>query len=389
MDLEAELFKQNPWWEKPFTEESVPRKEYVDAVEEALAGKEIIFLIGLRRIGKTTIMKQAIGRLLAKGTGPGDVFFVNLDSFSLADYSIHAMVEKYREIHKKAAGDFFYLLLDEVVSREGFEKELKSFYDNDNVKIICSSSMATAMRDKKALLTGRTKTIEVMPLSFQEFLLFKKAKMGRADKAKLEGYFKDYLQSGGVPQYVLSGDKSYLNELVEGIIYKDIIAYHKIENEKVVKEMFALLCKRVGKPTSYNKLARVLGASVDSVKRYMGYFEKAYLFYSIDRHSKSFNEKTASPKKVYAGDVGIKNLVTGEKDTGASYENLVFLKVKDANPEYFYEDGTEIDFITRDAAIEAKYGQKPNEKQARALEKLGKKRKAVVASGLDFFISKK
>ena len=81
------------------------------------------------------------------------------------------------------------------------------------------------MRDKKAHLTGRTKTIEVMPLTFQEFLQFKGAKIGKADKAKLESYFKDYLKMGGIPYYVLTGDRAYLNELVESIIYKDIILY--------------------------------------------------------------------------------------------------------------------------------------------------------------------
>ncbi len=388
MDLEAELFKQNPWWEKPFSEESIPRPEYVDLAEKGLQNREIVFLIGLRRIGKTTVMRQLLNRLLAKGVKAEDVFFVNMDSFSLMGHSIHALVEKYRQIHKKAAAGFFYLFLDEVVSREGFEKELKSLYDNDNVKMVCSSSMATALRDKKALLTGRTKTIEVKPLSFQEFLVFKKAGAGRADRAKLEGYFDDYLRLGGVPLYVLNEDKDYLNELVEGIIYKDIIAYHKIGNEKVVKELFALLCRRVGKPTSYNKLARMLGVSVDSVKRYVGYFEKACLFHQVERNAKSLNEKITSPKKIYAGDVGIKNLVTGENDRGASFENLVFLKIREEKPEYLYEDGVEIDFITRDAVIEAKYQGEPNERQALKLGSLKKKKKTVVAKGVDFFLEK-
>lgn len=388
MDLEAELFKQNPWWEKVYAEESIPRPTYIDELEKNLASKEIIFLIGLKRIGKTTIMKQLIARLLAKGVNSKDVFFINLDSFTLTEYSIHALVEKYREMHKKASTDFFYLFLDEVVTRNDFEAELKSFFDNDNIKIVCSSSLATALRDKKALLTGRTRTIEVQPLSFQEFLKFKKATLTKADQAKLEGYFKDYLRLGGIPQYVLTEDAQYLNELVEGIIYKDIIAYHKIENERAVKELFALLCKRVGKPTSYNKLARMLGISVDSVKRYIDYFEKACLFYSIDRHARTLNEKVTSPKKMYAGDVAIKNLVTGDKDHGASYENLVYLSLKPLKPEYYYENGVEIDFVTKDYAIEAKYGQEPTEKQAQALKELKKKRKAILAKGVEYFSKK-
>src|SRR3989339_1228234 len=121
-----------------------------------------------------------------------------------------------------------------------------------------------------------------------------------------------------MPHYVLTEEKNYLNELVENILYKDIIAYHKITAEKTIKELFVLLCQRVGKPTSYNKLAQILKISVDSVKRYVGYFEKAYLFYTLDKYAKSYNEKVTSPKKVYIGDIGIKNLITENKDLGAS-----------------------------------------------------------------------
>ncbi|MBI2047374.1 ATP-binding protein, partial [Candidatus Pacearchaeota archaeon] len=333
---------------------------------------------------KTTILKQVIGNLLMKAD-PSEILFINLDSFSLLEFSIHRLVEEYRKLHKKSASDFFYLFLDEIASRDNFDQELKSLYDNENIKIICSSSIATLMRDKKALLTGRTKTIEVMPLTFQEFLQFKGAKISKADKPKLESYFKDYLKLGGIPYYVLTEDRDYLNELIESIIYKDIIAHYKITGERAVKELFVLLCQRVGKPMSYNKLAKILKISVDSVKRYVGYFEQAYLFYVVDRYSKSANEKVTSPKKIYIGDVGIKNLITEFKDLGASYENLVFLKIKDKKPEYYLEGSAEIDFVTKDMAIEAKYNQEFNEKQLKIFNSI-KLKKKIIARGYEFFV---
>lgn len=384
MDIESELYKQNPWWEGKFEEKSIPREIYLNEIFRNIKSKEIIFLTGLRRIGKTTILMQTIRQLLAN-TKPRDVLFIRLDSFNLLGYSIHQLIEEYRKIHKKSVSDFFYLFLDEVASRDNFEQELKSLYDNENIKVICSSSIATLMRDKKAHLTGRTKTIEVMPLTFQEFLQFREAKINKADKAKLESYFKDYLKIGGIPYYVLTEDRAYLNELVESIVYKDIIAYHKISGEKAVKELFVLLCQRVGKPMSYNKLAGLLKISVDSVKRYVGYFEKAYLFYVVDRYSKSTNERVTSPKKVYIGDVGIKNIITEFKDLGASYENLVFLKIKDKNPSYYLENSIEIDFITKDSLIEAKYNQELNEKQLKVFNTIKLKNK-IIADGYKFFL---
>jgi len=385
MDIESELYKQNPWWEGKFEEKSIPREIYLNEIFRNIKSKEIIFLTGLRRIGKTTILMQAINQLLANKTKSEDILFIRLDSFSLLEYSIHQLVEEYRKIHKKSVSDFFYLFLDEVTSRDNFEQELKSLYDNDNLKVICSSSIATLMRDKKAHLTGRTKTIEIMPLTFQEFLQFKGAKISKADKAKIESYFKDYLKIGGIPYYVLTEDRAYLNELVESIVYKDIIAYHKISREKAVKELFVLLCQRVGKPMSYNKLAEILKISVDSVKRYVNYFEKAYLFYVVDRYSKSTNEKVTSPKKIYVGDVGIKNIITEFKDLGASYENLVSLKIKDKNPNYYLKNSVEIDFITKDSLIEAKYNQEPNEKQLETFNAIKIKNK-IIANGYKFFL---
>jgi len=385
MEIESELYKQNPWWENKFEDKSISRDIYLKEIFKNIKTKEIILLTGLRRIGKTTIQLQTINRLLNNKTKPEDILFIRLDSFTLLEYSIHQLVEEYRRIYKKSASEFFYLFLDEVTSKENFEQELKSLYDNENIKLICSSSIATLMRDKKAMLTGRTKTIEVMPLNFQEFLKFKNAKINKADNAKLEGYFREYIKIGGIPQYVLTGDKEYLKELIEGIIYKDIIAYHKITGEKTVKELFTLLCKRVGKPTSYNKLSGILKISVDSVKRYVSYFEKAYLFYIIDRYSKSTNEKMTSPKKIYIGDVGIKNLITEYGDLGASYENLVFLKIKNKNPSYYLKDTVEIDFITKDCVIEAKYNQKINDKQLKLFNTI-KSKKKIIANGHKFFL---
>lgn len=385
MEIEAELYKQNPWWEGKFEDKSYPREKYLSEIAGSLKSKEIIILTGLRRIGKTTIMKQTIRYLLDNKVDSKDIFFVSIDSFNLIELSIHALIEEYRKIHKKSVSDHFYLFLDEVSTKENFEQELKSIYDNENIKVICSSSVATLMRDKKASLTGRTKTIEVMPLDFEEFLLFKKAKISKSDSAKLKSYFEDYLRIGGIPYYVITEDKSYLNELVESIVYKDIISYHKITAEKIIKELFVLLCQRVGKPMSYNKIADILKISVDSAKRYVGYFEKAYLFYVVDRYSKSLNERVTSPKKIYAGDVGIKNLITGFKDLGASYENLVFLKIKEENPFYYSNNSVEIDFITSKRLIEAKYGRKMEDKQKKIFESVKIKEK-VIAEGYSFFV---
>ncbi len=380
------LYKLNPWWKQKKTIVSKLRPDYVKEIDKHILTKEIIFLTGLRRVGKTTIMHQYIQKLL-ENTDPSSILFVNLDTFALLEFTIHDIVEEYRKIHKKNADEFFYLFLDEVTSKIDFEKELKSFYDVDAMKIICTSSIATMMRDKRALLTGRTITIEVLPLTFTEFLDFKEVTITESDKSKLQGYFEDYMRLGGMPQYVLTENDLYLNETVQNIIHKDIISQYNITSERVIKELFVLLCERVGKTISYSKLANILSISVDSVRRYIGYFESAYLFYVIQRYSKSPNENITSPKKIYAGDVGIRNIVTGFRDLGSIYENLVYLKVKHNDPNYFYENGIEIDFCYKDTLIEAKFGQEMTDKQQKLFDSFKAKNK-IIASGVEFFLEK-
>ncbi|MFT4326085.1 MAG: ATP-binding protein [Candidatus Woesearchaeota archaeon] len=382
--MEDILYKLNPWWDNKKIETSHTRPKYLSAIESHIKSKEIIFLTGLRRVGKTTILLQYIEKLLIS-TKPESILFVNLDTFALLEYTIHDIIEEYRKIHKKSTEEFFYLFLDEVTSKPDFEKELKSLYDVDNVKIICTSSIATMMRDKKARLTGRTITIEIMPLTFTEFLTFKEVTVSKSDKSKLEGYFRDYLRIGGMPQYVLTEKEDYLNETVQNIIHKDIISQYNISSERVIKELFVLLCERIGKTISYSKLANTLSISIDSVKRYIGYFEASYLFYIVHRYSKSPNENITSPKKIYAGDVGIRNIVTGFRDLGAIYENLVFLQIKHKNPFYYLKDGVEIDFITKNVLIEAKYGQTMNEKQQKLFDTFSGDKK--IASGVEFFMT--
>lgn len=381
--METEIYRQNPWWEKKFKEESITRDKYLNKLIDNLKSKEILFITGLRRIGKTTIMFQLIKYLLNK-IPPEDILYLRLDSVKFIDISIGELIEKYREIHKKSFDDKIYLFLDEVTEKQNFEQELKNFYDEGNMKIICSSSKASLLKDKRAYLTGRTKTIEMLPLTFQEFLEFKNAKIRKADKSKLESYFKDYLKLGGIPYYVLTEDSEYLDELIKTIIYKDIIAQYKVNNEKIIFELFNLLCERVGKSISYSKIANILKISVDSVKRYINYFEKSYLFYIIERDSPSLNERITSPKKIYIGDVGMKNIITGFKDLGASYENLVFLKIKHNEPRYFFKDEIEIDFKFKDFLIEAKYNKDLTEKQKKIFDSIKIKNK-IIANGVKFF----
>ena len=379
------MFEMNPWWEEFPKAEGIFREKYLEIFEKNLNNKDIIFITGLRRVGKSTLLKHFIFRLInEKKINPKRIMYLSLDAYLFKDNSIHELVRDFKKIHNIKIDEKIYLFFDEVVYKKDFNQELKNLYDSGNMKIFASSSSASLLRDKKAFLTGRTRTIDIDPLDFQEFLIFKNYSFKKSEKYMLEKYFEEYMEYGGMPEYVLTKDPNYITNLVDSIIYKDIIALHNLKNSSIIKDLFKLLCERVGKQVSYNKIANVLGIHKDSVKDYINYFVESYLFYLIEKDAKSLNERIKDNKKIYCSDVGIKNVTAGFRDLGSIYENLVFLKIKKENPRYLKKDGIEIDFKTKDTLIEAKYKREMDKKQKKLFDAVNIKNKIIV-EGVNFF----
>ena len=376
--MEQILYKLNPWWETDFRTKSIPRPKYRDKLSRLIPLRDIVLLTGLRRVGKTTIIKQIIEELLQE-VKPELIFYISLDAYGLEKYSIHEIVTRYRTIHRLGLDRQIYVFLDEIAFKEDFQRELKDFYDNENIKIYASASSASILRDRKAYLTGRTRTVEILPLNFEEFLVFRNAKVKTADAYLLENYFMEYMQTGGLPEYVLTGDIVYLSELVDSILYKDIIAFHNIKDPAIVKDFFRLLMERAGKVLTLNKMAKILGISLDTVRRYMEYFRETYIVYTVERCGK-LNQRLRTGKKLYAGDVGLKNMATGFRDRGAVFENMVYLKIKQHDPCYIYEDGNEIDFFFKDTLMEVKFEKELKGKQLQLFKRIPAKEKIIVSN---------
>ena len=384
--MEELFYEYNPWWEEPYKLIGIKREKYLSFLEQNRNNNDIILLTGLRRVGKSTLLKQFIFSLISEyKINPKKICYLSLDSFSFKDKSISELVKEFRKINDLKINDKVYLFFDEVTYKDSFKEELKNLYDLGNSKIFATSSSASKLIDKKALLTGRSRVLEVEPLDFQEFLVFRNYCPKKSERYLLEKYFQEYMEYGGMPEYVLTKDPEYITNLTTNIIYKDIIAKYNLRDNDAIENLFRLLCERVGKPVSYNKLGNILGISKNSVKNYIDYFKETYLFYIIEKDAKSLNERVADNKKIYCADAGIKNVVTGFRDLGSIYENLVFLKIKQNNPRFIRENGIEIDFKYKDTVIEAKYNQELKDKQKELFDSLKIKNK-IVANGVDFFI---
>jgi len=374
-------YQYNPWWEgTPKYEGLIERPHYAHDLERHLSDDTVVLLTGLRRVGKTTIMKLFIKKLLEKGIPPQHIFYVSLDDYSLDKSSIIDIVSDYRKLHKLGLDEKVHLFLDEVTYKDRFHQQLKNLHDKQGVKVYASSSSSSVLKDKRAFLTGRETVIEVSPLDFDEYLTFKHLAIKKSEAYLEEPYFDEYLTTGGMPEYVLNQDRGYLMTLVDDIISKDIVAFHSIKNVQHVKDFFRLVMERTGKPVSINALAKILRISVDTARRYLHMFEDTYLIHTVARSAK-LNENIQAPKKMYAGDIGIRTLFVGPRGTGALFENYVYLMIRQFEPRYVYQDNNEIDFYTQnDVLVEAKYGSEMSEGQKELFEKFPAAHKMVVKS---------
>jgi uncharacterized protein len=377
------LTQYNPWWSGDVTLEGIiPREKYLQKLINYLQNEQIIFLIGLRRVGKTTLMKLVINELIKKrGIHPRHILYASLDDYVLKDKTIFDILEEYRKLHRLSVDDKVYLFLDEIIYQNEYHQQLKTLFDRQNTKIFASSSSSIKLRDKKAFLTGRSYSIEINPLDFDEFLYFKNIKIPLKDIKLTEPYFHDFLQSGGIPYYVLKEEREFLLGLVDDIIYKDIISEHGIKNPQIIKDYFLLLMERSGKQLSINKIANILKISVDSSKKYLSYFNDTFLIHLLSRYGTT-NEKLLAPKKIFCSDLGIKYSFTGLRDLGSYFENYIYLKLRHKDLYYMYENGIEIDFYIRDldTLVEAKYNQEMNEKQAALFSSFQAKEKILIDS---------
>jgi len=365
MEYEEILYLFNPWWEKEYRSPGIKREGYISSLYKLVDSKEVVIVTGLRRVGKTTIMQQLIARILEKKIAkPENILFVSLEHPAFDETNLVDIVNMARKIHGLKRKEKMFLFFDEVQYKEEFERELKILHDFENVKIYASGSNSLVVRDRKAYLTGRHRVIKIEPLSFEEYLYFNNITIEKTEPYLYERYVEDYLREGGMPEYVISKDREKLLQLVKDILYKDISNRYNIRNVKKLEELFVLLCERVGKRLTINKLQKILGIKNETITNYLSYLEETYLIYLMRKCSRSLNEQIRAPKKVYIADTGIRTTVVGYKDKGALLENLVFMKLKNNNPCYAAINGKEIDFVIGNKyAIEVKYKKNIEEKE--------------------------
>jgi len=357
--MEEILHLMNPWWSKKWKAPGIKRKKYLDFLMSTLNNHDIISLVGLRRIGKTTILYQMIEELL-KNNEKKNILYVSVDHQSLKEYSILKIVEEFRKINSLKRKEKIFLFFDEIHLKKNWSKELKSLYDFENCKIFVSGSSSLLLKHEGAYLTGRIIKKTIYPLDFNEFLIFKNIKIEKTEGYLLDRYLDNYLMKGGMPEFVLRDDINYLTQLINNIVYKDIVGVHGIKNPEIIKEILLSLARRIGQKTSFNMLSKIFGLKVDTIKNYVNFLQETFLISEAKKYSRSINEQIYSPRKFYFADIGIRNSLTGFRDIGSLVENVVFIELSKIFDNISYiKNKFEIDFCVRQLEktipIEVKY----------------------------------
>jgi predicted AAA+ superfamily ATPase len=352
------LERQNPWWFGKEFDTGIDRLPWYPGITKFMKAREVLLLLGARRTGKSTLVYQIIRNLLNNRIPPEAILFINLDeplfqSKSKDPMYLTEIIEYY--LAQKKSIPAFYLFIDEIQNHDYWVQTIKTLYDTrKNIKIILTGSTSTLLQKEiSTRLSGRYFHIIVYPLSFREYLSFKKLQKP-ATIEKLQ-YFNDYLEFGAFPRVVLEDDKDLKQELLKNyfqtIYLKDIIYPNNLRNNKDVFDLLYFLISNIGKNFSYSNIAKTLGIAVETVKEYIGCAENSYLIYTLTKYDASVKKQLANPKKIYCLDTGLVNSISFRfsENKGRLIENLVYMSlIKEKKEIYYHRENYECDFIIKE-----------------------------------------
>jgi predicted AAA+ superfamily ATPase len=345
-------------------------------------------IVGPRRAGKTYLMFSIIKNLPKKST-----IYINFENrrlLPLKDEYFNEIVEFIYAEQMFKKNKKVYLFLDEVQRVIGWERYVRSIYDEfkGKIKIFVSGSSANLLsQDYARLLTGRHLTCVVLPLSFKEFLIFKGLKIKNQivtekEESLIKKYLKEYMTFGGFPEVVLGEQKdTMLSQLFSDIVSRDILSRAEIRNENVMQELSNYCAANVSNLLSFGKMTRYfkgrgIKISTPTLISYFQYMRNAFLFFDNTIFSYKIKDQMQYPRKIYAIDCGFANLA-GAENLGRICENTVAIELLRRGASTFYwksRSGEEVDFIVREGRrirpIQVCYDPKAQETKEREIRAL-------------------
>lgn len=349
----------------------VARKEFLDVLESWKHEKVIKVVTGIRRCGKSTLLKQFQNKLKAEGVSDEQIISLNLEELENEELTNYKSLYEY--ITQRLCNDkYTYIFLDEIQTVENFQKAIDSLYVKDNVDVYITGSNAYLLSGELAtLLSGRYVEISMLPLSFEEYC---QCVSGENDEEK----FNDYLLSGGFPLIANmdNRDSNKVNTYLEGVyntvVVKDVEERDKRrnsdKNKRKVSDITLLrtiskyLASVIGSPVSAKSIADYLSSngrkiSSNTVEDYIEALTESYIFYPVERYDISGKVLLKRNLKYYIVDLGLKRHLVPKQgyDVGYAIENIVYFEL--LRRGYKVNVGklgnTEVDFVAqKDGVVE-------------------------------------
>jgi len=358
--MESILLEDNQHWIDGQVYDKYITRHILKRAMEYLDSKQIIALIGARRVGKSTLAKLMIKELL-KTVEAKNIFFVNLEKPEFIPYKqdasyLNKIYDEYLKLANPDKNKRIYFFIDEIQLFQNWEVFIKSKYENSFIQFIITGSNSSLLRSNYAtVLTGRVLKLEIRSFSFLEFLEFKQIPYRTrikqvSSKIEISRAKDEYLKWGGYYNVIATDNemlkKETLKNIAEDIILKDIVPRYNIKNSGAIKDLFYYVVSNATTLINYSTLARKINIDAKSIKEYIGYFEDNFLIATLSNYHHKLTEQIRSTKKLYLNDNGFLNLgVNRSVNNGIYLENMVFTVLSREHENLTYlKDNYEIDF---------------------------------------------
>lgn len=340
----------------------VKRKEYLKQLIQWKDEKVIKVVTGIRRCGKSTLLKQYQEYLKSTGVTDEQIISINFEDLNFEELLDYKKLYQYMK-EKICTNKWTYIFLDEIQKVDGFQKVVDSLYIKDNIDIYITGSNAYMLSgDLATLLTGRYVEISMLPLSYAEYC-------EAVNKKSSDEIFFEYMKYGGFP-YIATMNRTeektdmYLEGIYNTVIINDIEerqkrkevqqVKRKVSDISLLKTIAKYLSSVIGSPISVKSVTDYLVSngrkvSPNTVSDYIEALTESFVFYAVDRYDIVGKQLLKVNKKMYMVDLGIRNHILPKKnyDLGFSIENIVYFELlrRGYRVHIGKKGNTEVDFV--------------------------------------------
>ena len=329
----------------------IKREKYLEEIKKVMGKQVIKVLLGMRRVGKSTLLLQIQEELLNQGVEKNQIISLNFEWLEFESLKEYKVLYEYIE-SKKIEGKKSYVFLDEVQEVDGFEKVVNALNSKGDTEVFITGSNSKLLSGELAsYLTGRFYTIEVLPLSYKE------VSEGFSNNKDV---FLEYLRTGGMPGKFQFGEertaKNYLMDMYQSILLRDIVKRYNVRDVDLLQRFMSYLINNIGQIFSAGTITNYLKSegrklSKETIYNYIEAAKSTYLVHGVRRYNIKGKELMKTNEKYFINDLGIRNLYfNNEKDIGQALENIVYLELRRRGYEIYVGkfDDREVDFIVID-----------------------------------------